>query len=83
MTGANMSNADETRRTYEVAGMTCEHCTAAVRESVGEIPGVRDVTVDLARGLLTIDGEGVEDSAVSTAVQDAGYALIHSTATSA
>jgi copper chaperone len=54
-----------------------------VRESVSEIPGVRDVTVDLASGLLTIDGEGVEDSAVSTAVQDAGYALIHSTATSA
>lgn len=33
-----MSNTDEARRTYEVSGMTCEHCAAAARENVSEIP---------------------------------------------
>jgi copper chaperone len=77
-----MSNTDEARRTYEVSGMTCEHCTAAVRESVSAIPGARDVTVDLASGLLTISGEDFDDGAICTAVEHAGYALVHSTTTS-
>ncbi len=76
-----MSKMDEARRTYEVSGMTCEHCTAAVRESVSVIPGARDVTVDLASGLLTISGEGFDDGAVGTAVEHAGYAVVHSTTT--
>ena len=60
---------------YTVTGMTCGHCVASVREEVGELAGVTDVSVDLASGRLVVTGEGVTDEAVATAVAEAGYAL--------
>lgn len=63
-------------RTYTVAGMTCAHCVAAVRQEVGALVGVRAVEVDLASGRLTVQGEGVTDLAVEGAVDEAGYEVV-------
>jgi copper chaperone len=63
--------ADE--RVYQVTGMTCEHCRAAVAEEVAAVPGVTDVAVDLAAGRLTVRGEGIDDGLVAAAVDEAGY----------
>jgi len=60
-------------KTYAVAGMTCEHCVLSVREEVSEVPGVRDVEVDLVSGRLTVRGDDVSDAAVADAVAEAGY----------
>ena len=60
--------------TYTVTGMTCEHCVASVTEEVTALRGVTDVTVDLATGTLTVDGQATED-AVRGAVEEAGYRL--------
>ena len=30
---------------YQVTGMTCGHCEMSVREEVGEIPGVQDLSL--------------------------------------
>ena len=39
---------DQTKpRTYQVSGMTCEHCVRAVTDELGEIGGVTQVAVDL------------------------------------
>lgn len=66
-----------TTSTYTVAGMTCEHCVRSVTEEVSEIPGVTDLTVDLATGSLvvTTETEPVADDAVREAVAEAGYSL--------
>ncbi len=61
------------RTTYAVRGMTCEHCRAAVREEVAAVPGVTAVEVDLDRGAVTVDGDGVSAGAVAAAVEEAGY----------
>jgi copper chaperone CopZ len=63
----------ETAHEYVVTGMTCEHCVMSVREEVSEVPGVRQVDVDLAGGRLTVTGDGVSDDAVRAAVAEAGY----------
>jgi copper chaperone CopZ len=75
--GVNMSvSASETdKRTYTVQGMTCGHCVAAVSESVAQVPGATDVSVDLDSGLLTVGGEEIDDAAVRAAVEEAGYTL--------
>jgi copper chaperone len=63
-------------QTYTVTGMTCGHCVASVTEEVQEIPGVEHVEVVLETGSLTVtSAEPVEDAAVRTAVEDAGYQL--------
>jgi copper chaperone len=65
-----------TTQTYTVTGMTCGHCVASVTEEVQEIAGVEDVDVVLETGSLTItSAEPVDDAAVRTAVEDAGYQL--------
>ncbi|MDX6744004.1 heavy-metal-associated domain-containing protein [Actinocorallia sp. A-T 12471] len=66
-----------TTETFTVKGMTCGHCVSSVREEVAEVPGVTGVEVDLARGLLTVTGDGpVDAAAVGAAVAEAGYAVV-------
>jgi copper chaperone CopZ len=67
-------NRTDTRE-YTVQGMTCAHCVASVREEVSEVPGVEAVDVDLASGRMTVEGAGVDESAVRAAVAEAGYAV--------
>jgi copper chaperone CopZ len=62
-----------TVKSFEVIGMTCEHCVLSVREEVSEVPGVTVVDVDLASGRLRVDGVDVSDAAVREAVEAAGY----------
>lgn len=56
----------------KVEGMSCGHCQTAVKGALEEVPGVKGVEVDLARGLARIDGV-VETQALLSAVQEAGY----------
>lgn len=67
--------ADE-RKSFQVAGMSCEHCAAAVREEVAELAGVGAVEVDVGSGELVVRGSGVDDEAVRAAVESAGYSLV-------
>ncbi len=39
-----------TTTNYPVTGMTCGHCAAAVTEELTALPGVSEVSVDLAAG---------------------------------
>ena len=65
-----------TTQNYTVTGMTCGHCVASVTEEVQEIPGVENVDVVLETGSLTVtSAEPLDDAAVKTAVEDAGYQL--------
>jgi copper ion binding protein len=61
-------------RSLVVTGMTCEHCARAVRDEVGQIPGVSAVDVDVAAGKVRITGSPVPgDSALREAITEAGY----------
>jgi copper chaperone CopZ len=62
--------------TYTVVGMTCGHCVSSVSEEVGALAGVESVDVDLATGTLTVTADAsVDEPAVRSAVEEAGYAL--------
>lgn len=63
--------------TYAVAGMSCEHCVAAVTAELSELPGVDSVAVDLASGDVTVTSTApLDPAAVRTAVDEAGYELV-------
>ena len=59
---------------FQVSGMTCGHCVAAVERAVREVPGVASVTVDLEHGLVQVDG-APDPAVVRLAVEDEGYAV--------
>ncbi len=68
-----------TTTTYNVSGMTCSHCVAAVSEEVGRLPGVNAVDIDLnadgdSRVTVTSDAPLAADD-VREAVDEAGYTL--------
>lgn len=62
--------------TYVVAGMTCDHCRAAVTEEVAVLGGVRSVDVDLDTKLVRVHGAGLDDGAVRAAIAEAGYEAV-------
>jgi copper chaperone len=62
--------------TYQVTGMTCEHCVRAVREELTALAGVTGVTVDLAPGgtsAVTVSSKApLAEEAVVAALDEAG-----------
>ena len=62
--------------TYLVAGMTCEHCRAAVTQEVARVSGVASVDVDLGTKLVRVHGADVDAVAVVAAIDEAGYEAV-------
>lgn len=62
--------------TWQVAGMTCGHCVAAVRAEIGALDGVREVRVTLETGAVEVVSDAPLDrQALAAAVDGAGYQL--------
>jgi copper ion binding protein len=65
--------------TYQVAGMSCQHCIDAVTAEVGRIGGVEQVQVDLPGGSVSVTSTAPLDlDEVRTAVDEAGFDLVGS-----
>lgn len=62
--------------TYEVTGMTCEHCARAVSAELKSITGVTDVRVELVpdgRSAVLVSSDApLADEAVAAALDEAG-----------
>jgi copper chaperone len=66
-----------TTETYDVVGMTCDHCVRSVTEEVSAVEGVSDVQVDLTSGKVHVTtNEPVTAAQVREAVEEAGYQLV-------
>ncbi len=66
-----------TTATYQVKGMTCDHCVRAVSAELSRIGGVSDVKVDLATGAVTVESAALlPEDAVRAAVDEAGYEVV-------
>ena len=65
-----------TTATYQVTGMTCDHCAHAVTEELTNLDGVRKVTIDLKPGgesAVTVASDApLPDEAVAAALDEAG-----------
>jgi copper chaperone len=62
--------------TFQVTGMTCDHCVRAVTAEVSQIHGVTSVYVDLSGGAVTVASrQPIDNAAVAAALDEAGYTL--------
>jgi copper ion binding protein len=65
-----------TQHTYQVTGMTCGHCVAAVEREVGDIAEVTGVQVDLPSGEVTVTSiRPLTHDEITAAIDEAGYQL--------
>ena len=57
--------------TYKISGMTCTGCQAKVQGLLSKVEGIKNVTIDLAKGEAIIDmNNHVATKALQTALQD-------------
>ena len=62
---------------YRVSGMSCGHCEAAVKDEVGQLPGVKSVDVNARTGRLVVTSfVPLDANAVLGAVDEAGYEAV-------
>ena len=59
--------------TYTVPGMHCTHCKAAITQEIGDVSGVESVRVDLDSKRVDVTGDNLDDTAIRTAIEEAGY----------
>ena len=59
--------------TLSVPGMTCGHCEAAVKQEVGAVTGVTDVSVDLDSKDVVITGSELNRGIIVAAIDEAGF----------
>lgn len=60
-----------------IDGMSCGHCSATVEKALRAVAGVREVSVDLAAKMATVQvDETVTNDTLSKAVTDGGYTVI-------
>jgi copper chaperone len=60
---------------FEVEGMSCQHCVAAVTRSIHEIDAAAQVRVDLDSGTVAVESTESTD-ALKEAIDEAGYAVV-------
>jgi copper ion binding protein len=63
-------------QTFNVVGMTCDHCVNSITEEVSEVAGVTHVDVVLETGVLTVTADDdVTADDIKAAVVTAGYTV--------
>jgi copper chaperone len=59
---------------FTVKGMSCGHCAGVLTAGIEELPGVREVSVDLRSGQLVITSDHpLDSSSVHSTIERAGY----------
>ncbi len=71
-------------RTLTVPDMTCHSCVSTISKAVRLVPGITEVSVDLAAGTVQVAApETVSTDAIAAAIADAGYTVAEADGTGA
>lgn len=64
-----------TQARFDVEGMSCGHCKAAVEGELGKLPGVEGSNADFETGIVEIryDAGAVGTDDLKGAIEEAGY----------
>ncbi len=58
---------------FTVANVKCGGCVSIIQNGLGEMPGVREVTVDIATGAVSVSGEALDHGALAEKLAQLGY----------
>jgi copper chaperone len=62
--------------TLKIQGMSCNHCVMAVTKALGNIDGISDVNVDLAKGEATFNkSDSVNMDHVKKQIEQEGFTV--------
>jgi copper chaperone len=64
--------------TIRVKGMSCQHCVMSVTKALGQLEGIKNVQVDLAKGEVRFDNsKEIASNRIEKVIIDAGYEVVH------
>lgn len=61
-----------TVRIYDVPGISCGHCKQSIEASVGAVPGVDLVEVDIDAKTVRVEGDAADEQ-IRDAIDEAGF----------
>ena len=64
------------KKTLSIEGMSCDHCVHHVKNALVDVSGVESAEVSLAEKRAVVIGSALDDSALKSAVAEAGYEVI-------
>lgn len=60
-------------KTINVKGMTCNHCKANVEKGIMGVEGIKEVSIDLQHGKVTISADKIDLNKIKDTVEGLGY----------
>ncbi len=66
---------DRHAETFEIEGMTCDHCVRAVREALESVSGAIVETVDIGQAHVDAGPEATR-AMLADAITEAGYSVV-------
>ncbi len=67
-------NEKAEKKVFKVIGMTCNHCKMNVSKIVSEIKGIKDYSINLETGELSVEGE-FDLELLKRSLEDCGYSI--------
>lgn len=65
------------KKKISIEGMSCKHCVNHVKTALEELRGAKNVVVSLeGKNAVAEFEDGIEDSIIKAAVEDAGYDVV-------
>ena len=61
------------KQSFKVSGMHCSACEKVLQMDIGGLPGVKSVKANAVKGIVEVEGEGFDASAVKKAITQNGY----------
>lgn len=75
MAGSCKLNKGLVMTEFQVEGMSCQHCIAAVTRSIHEVDATAEVPADLEHGKVVVTSTETID-ALKEAIDEAGYTVL-------
>ncbi|MEO7363192.1 MAG: cation transporter [Gemmatimonadaceae bacterium] len=59
--------------TLQIKGMSCGHCVSAVKQALGEVPGVKIENVAIGSAVISYEPDQTKSTDITAALAEAGY----------
>lgn len=61
---------------FEVKNVKCNGCAGNIRQNISKLPGVTEVTVEIASGRVTVTGEALVRADIAARLGSLGYPVV-------
>ena len=71
----------DAKYTFDIQGMTCDHCVRAVKNALEDVSGVKSTDVKIGHAEVEASDENLHDQ-LASAIEEEGYEITGSSSSS-